>query len=285
MFEEVNRKKKKYEVGIIIGGIIVGLAAISYLPIGSSGGPVIMVFVALGIGAIIMGICKSKIKIISNEFKMVYVQKELEKVFPNSTYHFDRGFAQSEITESRLLKSRDRYSSEDMIVGEFDGVHFKSSDVTQKEVRGSGKHRRVVTVFQGRVYEFDFNKVFKYNLLILQKGQFRPFENFVKIEMESIQFNSELKVYAKNDHEAFYILTPQFMEKLMELDRKYYDKITFSFLNNKLYIAVDNRVDNFDIKPFQIVDSSILRSYVEEFEYMKGFITLLNLTSRMFKEF
>jgi hypothetical protein len=75
------------------------------------------------------------------------------------------------------------------------------------------------------------------------------------------------------------------MEKLMELDRKYYDKITFSFLNNKLYIAVDNRVDNFDIKPFQIVDSSILRSYVEEFEDMKGFITLLNLTSRMFKEF
>ena len=85
-----------------------------------------------------------------------------------------------------------------MIVGEFDGVHFKSSDVTQKEVRGSGKHRRVVTVFQGRVYEFDFNKVFKYNLLILQKGQFRPFENFVKIEIFNFRVKfKELRVYGE----------------------------------------------------------------------------------------
>ena len=103
--------------------------------------------------------------------------------------------------------------------------------------------------------------------------------------MESITFNSELKVYAKDEHEAFYILTPHFMEKLLELDRKYYDKITFSFLDNKLYIAVDNRVDNFDIKAFTEVNKKFVQSYVDEFEDMKEFITMLNLTSRMFKDF
>jgi len=206
-------------------------------------------------------------------------------VFPGSKFYYDRGFAEAEVVHSNLLKKQDRYKSEDMIEGSFDGVRFRSCDVHQQDVRSNGKHTTIVTVFQGRFYEFDFNKVFKYNLLLLQKGQFRPFEGFNKVKMESIAFNSELKVYAKDEHEAFYILTPHFMEKLIELDRKYFDKITFSFLDNKLYIAVDNRVDNFDIKAFTVVNQTFLKTYVEEFEDMKEFITMLNLTSRMFKDF
>ncbi len=102
--------------------------------------------------------------------------------------------------------------------------------------------------------------------------------------MESIHFNSELKVYAKNDHEAFYILTPHFMEQLLVLDKKYRDKISFSFIYNKLYIAIDNRVDNFDIKSFTLIDQSFLNSYTREFQDMKGFITKLKLNSHLFKQ-
>lgn len=221
----------------------------------------------------------------SNEFKSVYVEPEHQKVFPNSEYFYDNGFTEDEVVRTGLLRHQDRYYSEDMIIGEFDGVKFTSSDVHMQDVRKSGKSSTTVTVFRGRVYEFDFNKVFRYNLLLLQKGHFRPFSGFNKINMESIAFNSELKVYAKNDHEAFYILTPQFMEKLLVLDRKYQDKISFSFKNNKLFIAIDNRRDNFDIQAFKPVDESIFDTYMQEFLDMKEFITLLNLTSRLFKEF
>lgn len=75
------------------------------------------------------------------------------------------------------------------------------------------------------------------------------------------------------------------MEKLLQLDRKYKDKITFSFIDSKLYIAVDDRIDNFDIKAFVEVNEAFIGAYVEQFEDMKEFITMLNLTSRMFKDF
>jgi len=285
-FEEVNKKKKKYETGIILGSVITAISFLLFIPIGvGSNGPPFLIMITFMGGAGVAAYCTAQIKKISIEFKKTYVQLELDKVFPGSKFFAHYGFSEEEVVYSNLLRNQDRFKSEDMIEGSFDGVKFRSSDVHQQDVRRSGKHTTVVTVFRGRVYEFDFNKIFKYNLLLLQKGQFRPFGGYSKVNMESIAFNSELKVYAKDDHEAFYILTPHFMEKLMELDRKYYDKITFSFLDNKLYIAVDNRVDNFDIKAFQAVNEAFLNSYVEQFEDMKEFITMLNLTSRMFKDF
>ncbi len=286
MFEKINSEKKKYEIGIILSFAVVVIAFITFIPMGmaSMGLPFMnmIFFMGGGIGAMYF---TSKIKTLSNEFKSKYVEPELKKVFPNSEFFYDNGFTEQEVINTGLLHRQDRFYSEDMIIGEFDGVKFCSSDVHLQDVRKSGKSSSTVTVFRGRVYEFDFNKTFKYNLLLLQRGQFRPFSSFTKVNMESAHFNSELKVYAKDEHEAFYILTPHFMEKLLKLDRKYLNKISFSFKNNKLYIAVDNRRDNFDIQAFKVVDETIFDSYMNEFSDMKEFITLLNLTSRLFKDF
>ena len=198
MFNEVNKKKQRFEKYIIISGIITAIAFITFIPMAmATGFPILNMIFFMG-GGIGIGFFTSKIKEISNEFKSKYVEVELQKIFPESKFYYDTGFTEDEVVRTKLLHNQDRYHSEDMIIGEFDGVKFCSSDVHMKDVRSNGKSTTVVTVFQGRVYEFDFNKRFKYNLLLLQKGQFRPFESFNKIKMESIQFNSEMKVYAKN---------------------------------------------------------------------------------------
>ena len=212
----------------------------------------------------------------------MFLREELEKVFPNSVYNARMGFSSSEVYSSNVLKSEDIFKSEDMITGEFEDVKFRSSDVTLKDVRRSGKTTTIVTVFQGRVYEFEFNKRFKSNLLLIQPGKFRIFGPWKKIKMESVKFNSELKVYAENDHEAFYILTPHFMEKLLYLDRKYQDKVNFSFINNKLYISVDSRRDTFDIKLFGEITQNIIKDFLVEFEDMKEFIIKLKLDNKIF---
>lgn len=286
MFAEFNRDKAKYETGMIIGYSMTILAFILFIPVSVGVGPGAFFFIGVPFlgGALYAGYNNKKIKEISTRFKEQYVKQELKKVFPNSTYYPSSGFTEQQVIDSKLLFNRDRFYSEDMIIGEFEGVRFLCSDVKQQEVRKSGKHTHVVTVFQGRFYEFDFPKEFMYNLLLIQPGNFRPFESYNKIKMESIQFNSELKVYAMDDHEAFYILTPQFMEKLLVLDRKYQDKISFSFLNNKLFIAIDTRKDYFDIQPFHTVDQSLVNSYMEEFMDIQKFITILNLNTTIFKK-
>lgn len=285
MFEKINKEKEKYEKGIIIGGVVTGLAFVSFLPLFALLGPMgfFIIIVPFFGGTIYMGKNSRKIKLISSKFKERFVEEELKKVFPDSIYKQYDGFKEQEVVESELLFNRDRFYSEDMISGNFEGVNFRCSDVKQQEVRKTKNSTRVVTVFQGRFYEFDFHKPFKHDLLLLQPMNYRPFSNFHKVNTESVNFNSELKIYARDELEAFYILTPDFMEKVRELDDKYLDKISFAFKNNKLYIAVDTRKDYFDIRAFKKVDESLIASYKEEFEDIKAFIIVLNLNSKLFK--
>lgn len=286
MFDKLNQEKAKYERGIILGIGTTIISFILFIPFVSTGGMGAFFIIAIPFmgGTIYAGAMSKKIKQISNTFKQKYVTEELLKVFPDSKYRYDFGFSEEEVIASKLLRNQDRFHSEDMIYGRFDDVNFRCSDVKQQDVRQSGKHTTVVTVFQGRFYEFDFPKEFMYNLLLIQPYHYRPFENFNKIKLESIEFNSELKVYAKNDHEAFYILTPHFMERLLVLDRKYNDKISFSFINHKLYIAIDTRKDYFDIKAFQPISRTLIDEYQTEFNDIKEFITLLRLNTTIFKK-
>jgi hypothetical protein len=285
MFDKINQEKAFYERKMKIGLTISAIAFILFIPAGAAVGPLgafLMMVPFMG-GAIYSGKQSQKIKEISVNFKKEYLEKELVKFFPYSDYKPHDGFKEKEVVYSNLLFERDRYYSEDLIIGSFEGVNFRCSDVKQEDVRKSEKSTRVVTVFHGRFYEFDFHKSFKHDLLLLQPFNFRPFSGFSKVETESIEFNSELKIYAKDDHEAFFILTPDFMEKIRYLDKKYLDKISFSFKDNKLFIAIDSRKDYFDIKTYKKVDESLIKEYQEEFQDIRDFITVLNLNSTLFK--
>lgn len=286
MFDKINREKSQYESKIKLGIFITLSAFVLFIPLTISMGFIgfiITAFPFLG-GAIIAGRNSIKLKALSSNFKMEYVSEELKKVIPDSQYLAFSGFTEREVIDSKLLFNHDEFSSEDMIEGTFENVKFRTSDVVQKDVVHTKNSTSTVTVFQGRFYEFDFAKPFYYNLLVLQPMQYRLFGEYEHVKLESIEFNSNLKVYAKSELEAFYLLTPQFMEKLVYLDRKYKSKITFSFLDKKLYIAIDSRKDYFDLKAFKPVDQSLIDSYKEEFETIVLFIRELQLNERLFRE-
>ncbi len=285
MFDKINRDKVKFERRIIFGYVVTGLAFILYMPLAVAIGPAVFFIIVIPFlgGGLYAAHNYKQIKNLSIAFKTKYLPEEMQKIFPDGKYYHNRGFTEEEIISSGLLHKQDRFASEDLIEGSFAGVNFKCCDITQKDVRSNGKSTTVVTVFQGRFYEFDFPKAFKYNLLLLQPYNYRPFSGFTKVKTENVQFNSEIKIYAKNEHEAFYILTPNFMEKIMYMDKKYEDKIGFSFKDNRLYIAIDSRVDHFDLKAFKQVNASIFEEYRNELNDILDFIRILQLDLTLFK--
>lgn len=284
-FERFSKEKQNIETQAIIGYIIIGISFLLFIPISIStngaGAPFIMLFF-IG-GGIFSGITNKKFKNLSNEFKSKFLPDEIKKIYPDCKFDVHSGFNKEIVYGSNVLQKQDRYHSEDMMIGNYQDVRFKSADVVLKDVRSNGKSTTVVTVFKGRVYEFDFNKKFKSNLLVLQPGQYRLFGKWNRVKTESIEFNYDLKIYAEDDHEAFYILTPHFMEKLLFLDRKYADKISFSFINNKLFIAINTGIDTFDMKMFNPLDISIVEEYKKQLNDIKDFIHELNLNKDLFK--
>lgn len=283
--EEMNKRKKYWDgFKILALFLTIGGFFIAYTSSQSGSGAAIFGFIAIVPGLILLWISTSKIKEISNEFKNTYVKREIEKRIPNSTFTITSGIDSSVVRNSNLVKLQDRYATEDLLEGKIENVDFRCADVHIQDVRGSGKNRRVVTTFKGRFYEFEFFKRFKSNVFLLQPGQYRPFSNFEKVKLESIKFNSEFKIYTNNEHDVFYLLTPHLMEKLLVLDRKYQDKIGFSFLNSKLYISIDNREDTFDVTGLGEITQSDIDKAILEIENIMEFVEFLNLTSTLFIE-
>ena len=71
---------------------------------------------------------------------------------------------------------------------------------------------------------FDFNKNFKSNFQVISndfiKRSLPRIKNNKKVKLEDIEFNKMFKIYSEIEHDAFYILTPHFMEKIKNIVKK-----------------------------------------------------------------
>jgi hypothetical protein len=68
-----------------------------------------------------------------------------------------------------------------------------------------------------------------------------------EVKLEDVVFSKKWKVYATDQIEARYLLTTAFMERILEVKRRFKGKdIEFSFFDNKLFIAVHTSKDLFE---------------------------------------
>lgn len=253
--EDYRRELAQYKNTSKQGMTLALIAFIFFIPsgmIGASNGFFILPFIVMALfmgGGIIASRAGMKTKALSNEFKETYLPQTVEALLPGSTFNIHGGFDEFEIYKSLVLHRQDRYSSEDLLMGEWENVAFKTADVVLKDVRSNGKSTTVVTVFQGRVIRLDFDQPFETDLCLIQQRFVSgwAYPGFERIKTESIDFNDAFSIFTKNDLGAFKILKPDFMERLMELDQKFNDQISISFLSNKLYIALKTNRDTFDL--------------------------------------
>lgn len=231
-------------------------------------------------------------------FKQAYVRRALQSVFTNLYYDPERGISYETIAATRMMNMGDRFHSEDYISGRYKEIPFEQSDVHIEEEQQSTDseghtHTEYVTIFQGRWMIFNFNKTFKANVQIAQKGfpnakRKRFFGKketlFKKVELESETFNKEFQVYAQNEHDAFYIITPAFMERVQNLSARNKGKLMFCFVGNRLHIAIHDGKDSFEPgSVFKRIDEEkATRKIREEIEVITQFIDELSLDNNLF---
>ena len=234
-------------------------------------------------------------------FKLAFVPEALSQVFTDLDYVPDKGISQQTVASTRMMYAGDRFRSEDFISARYKNVGFEQSDVLiQRRNHNNSKHTGArasksgyTTTFRGRWLIFDFNKQFRSNLQIIQKGfrntkkkhLFRKSVSLLNpVEMESSAFNKKFKVYAANAHEAFYIITPVFMERIQNLAAHNKGKLMFCFVGNKLHIAFQDGKDSFEpgsaLKPLN--EEKTTQKIRGEIEVITQFIDELSLDNNLF---
>ena len=184
-------------------------------------------------------------------YKHAFVPRALESVFTDVVYNPRIGIPYDTIADTKMIYTGTGFHAEDYVCARYKGTFFEQSDVLIQQSNG----RSNSTLFRGRWMIFNFNKSFKADLQIVEKGfgcaRHRQFfadreTRLKKVPMESEVFNEAFRVYAQNEHDAFYIITPALMERLLSLAYCCHGKLMLCFSGSRLHVAINDGRDFFE---------------------------------------
>jgi len=176
-----------------------------------------------------------------------------DQVAAQFAMHFDPAPGpQDSIVELRaagLVPEWDRAAFEDRLTGERHGVSFEFFEAQLKERRRTTDSRgrtrmRWVTVFDGQCLRFRFHKDFLGRTLVMRDaGLFNLFggrNGLERVKLESSVFEQAFEVYGSDQVEARFLLTPDLMQRLIELEKVFRGgKLRCAFQNSDLLIALE----------------------------------------------
>ena len=172
------------------------------------------------------------------------------KYYPNESKNISKNIEY--VQSLRLFKRFNRYSSEDFISGKFNGNKVDIQELDLKYVTGSGKNRRVETIFKGVLAITNSNKEFKgCTVITTDKGILNKLDGISGLEnvrLEDPIFEKIFEVYSTDQIEARYLLTTGFMNRLVKIACRNKDyKIMCSFENEKINLAFESSKDWFEL--------------------------------------
>lgn len=276
---ELEQLRKQKITPLIITGIICVLVFLFSLPFGFMATPIILVL-DLVVYVIVYSFIK---KSYSKQVKEKILVEELRKEFDNVSYDCDHGFSREQLADTELMSMGNRFSSNDYISGYYKGVSFEQSDVLIQQHTQSGKSSHTVTLFQGRWIVYSFNKRFT-GYLQVRSNENRVFRNGKpvrffsdrpdtrKIQLESEEFNQAFNIYASDEHEAYYILTPHFMEKMLSLVRETEGNVVFGFIDQQLHVTIYNNKDAFEPALFSPLDETYIQEIHQDIQLIKSIV-------------
>jgi hypothetical protein len=219
------------------------------------------------LGVVLLVITFKKKKIYRTRFKNEVVSEIIKAIDPTWSYDSNQCISNLEYNQSDLFRqSLDRYRGDDYISGTIDKTDFKCSELhTQYKTVTTdkdGKRKETWhTVFKGLFFHADFNKEingktyiepdtaerllgkFGQSLQTSQKGKL--------VKLENPEFEKIFAVFATDQTEARYILTPTIMEALVVIYKKYKRKMHLSFIGSRVYVAMNFSQDLFEPKIYK----------------------------------
>lgn len=188
-------------------------------------------------------------------FKQEYVMSAITETpgFSDLQYTAGRGFTYDEMQVLDIVPCgvKNYFKSSDNLTGVFREVRFRAGNITTS-IYPKGRSSMPDEVFSGQVIGFslfDEKKISQSRVQIFPKkleDDKKPIITGGAVETENAAFHNMFSVYAEDEHNAFYILTPQVLEKLMLFQQQVNDRVYFLFDGSYMFIACQQNRNPFD---------------------------------------
>ena len=290
------RKKAIYTLsGIAALTLLAALAA-------ASAGAIQGSFFAFVVGAILAGFAYTGLtKSFTKDFKDQVVSAIVKAYHESFRYRSSPGLSETAFKRSQLFKKGiDRYRSEDYVSGTWGQTAFEFSEVhaEYKTTSSNGKTTTTHwhTIFKGIYFIADFHKDFRTQTLVLpdtaeklfgflgQKLQSLNTSRGSLVKLEDPEFEREFCVYAADQVEARYILSPALMRRILDLRRKCRDKIYLAFIDSRVFVAISSDHNRFEPSIMEPMDMTTAQGFKRDIDLIVGIIEDLNLNTRIWSK-
>jgi hypothetical protein len=281
-FKKSQRTALLVSLAIIGVGVILSLLAQNPLPL------ILAVIIAIIVYFVIVG---NKKKTIIGLWKNLIIQKLVRSLGEDFTYHASDRIKEHEYKESKIfLTGVDRYHGEDLIEGTIDKTEIKFSELKTeyKTTSTNSKGHRTThwhTIFNGIFMITEFNKEFNVNMVVLPdvaQNMFGVFGQTLQsmnssrdslVKLEDPNFEKSFVVYADDQLEARYILTPSFMERILELESSLPGKLYLSFINSRLFVAFTTNKNYFE--PNFAISFTDITEIKNHYDHLLGIVQII----------
>ncbi len=244
-----------------------------------------------GVFIIGMIVCIIIMTHINKKWKKVFheqiMPKFLENAYPGSKFYPSKGYSQDEFMKPRFFQRPDRYTCNHLLEATYGQTSFSMMDY-QLERISVDKDGNVYysTYAKGRYFDFSFPREFKGEVRVIEKsGIFDfTFTKLQKVELESVAFNKKFKTHATDQLTAFYVLTPQVQEKMLELESLFRGKVYYAFIGKHLYIAVNDSRSSFNLSLMKKLNIDRISGVMKDISIPKDFIEALKLNREKYQE-
>lgn len=288
-----------------IGGIILGTVLASLAATAAFGSPIPAIVLSIS-GLLASGVVyaywlSKPFAIFRSQFKHEFIGQLLNSIADDVRYAPEgNAIVMEEYRRSELYpRTVDRETIQDTIVcrvGKTDLViselhtEYKSTSTDKDGKQKVTWH----TIFHGLFISADFHKDFRGATFVRSDvaekafgvvGRFfqKPiFSANELVLLEDPDFEREFVVHSSDQVEARYILSTSLMQKMWELKQRFSDRVEFSFLQSRMFIAISGNRDYFEpTLTRSLLDTEYLKEFLGQAHLCLGIVEDLGLNVRI----
>jgi hypothetical protein len=238
-----------------------------------------------------------------HEFKLRIIKRIIEFVDPGLVYSPKGYVSKVQFNSSRIFQRYpDRMKGDDLVEGKIGKTDITFSEVhaeyrTSSSYSRGGSKKRYHTIFKGLFFKADFNKNFYGKTVVLPDtaekifgslGSFFQKLNWTRgdfIKLDDPEFERYFVVYADDQIESRYILSPSLMKRIVDFRKKTGKRIFLSFVGSEVFVAVPYKRGLFEPAVFtSITGFKSVKEYLEDLQLALGIVEDLDLNTRIWSK-
>ncbi|OGO85916.1 MAG: hypothetical protein A2Y24_06030 [Clostridiales bacterium GWE2_32_10] len=226
------------------------------------------------------------------KFKKEIIENIIKFYDESFEYYPEKYILESDITSSLITnKTITGFYGNDYICG---NVSFNDNnanifiEVSEVTVRHSTIEGESETIFDGLFFKSEFNKDITSSVKMMPETiifKTSDLKGFDKVNLENSELTKYFDVYAENQVEARYILSPSLISRILALIKKINKRVYISFVGKNIYIGIFDYKDLFEFRFSEsLCDFDVIKRHFENLQFLIGIVEELNLNTRIWSK-